>query len=125
MIAKNSQLLILGIAAAGIWVVGHRGATAQSVSPANAQTGSIVAATDAFLNSLDAAQREKVQLPFTPQRTATAATFSRGNAGRGPGGGGPQGGPGRPGGPGGPGGDAGRGRGRGGGDGKGPGGGGF
>jgi hypothetical protein len=44
-----------------------------------------VAATRAFLNSLSTAQREKVQFPFTPQKTATAAKFSR--SGMGPAGG--------------------------------------
>ena len=83
MIAKNWKILISGIAAAAICgVFGHRGATAQSAPPANGQTAAIVAAADAFMNSLDAAQREKVQFPFTPQKSATAATFSRGGAGR-------------------------------------------
>src|SRR5580658_9285425 len=91
MIAKNWRLLISGIAAAAVCVVfGHRGATAQSAPPPNGQTAAIVGAADAFLNTLDAAQREKVQFPFTPQMSATAATFSRSGAGRGPGGGGPQ-----------------------------------
>jgi len=109
------KLLILGIATAAICaIVGHIGVTAQSVSPTNAQTGAIVAATDAFLNSLDTAQREKAQFPFTPQTTATAARFSRKDTGRGPqgnGGRGPAGpgGPGSPGGPGGPGGGQGMG----------------
>jgi hypothetical protein len=85
MITKNSKLLLLGIATVAIWaVVSHRGATAQSVSAINAQTGAIVAATDAFLSSLDAAQREKVQFSFTPQKTATAAKFARSDAGRDP-----------------------------------------
>src|ERR1700683_4929768 len=91
MIAKNSRLLILGVAGVAVWtVIGYRGATAQPVSAIRAETGSIVAATDAFLNSLDAAQREKVQFPFALQKTATAATFSRSGAGGGPGGGPPR-----------------------------------
>ena len=52
------------------------------------QTKAVVTATTAFLNSLSAAQREKVLFPFTPQKTATAARFSRNDIGRGPGGGG-------------------------------------
>jgi hypothetical protein len=129
MIAKKRRLLISGIAAVAICgVFSYRGATAQSAPTANQQTASIVAAADAFLTSLDVAQREKVQLSFAPQKSATAASFSRSGAGRGPGG--PQGGPGGPGGGpgggrggrGGSGGDGGRGRGPGGG---GPGGGGF
>ncbi len=118
MTAKNSQLLLLAVAAVVIAVItGQRGATAQSAAT-NAQTGAIVKATQVFLSSLDAAQREKVQFTFTPQKTATAATFARGGMGRGPGGGdGRQGGPGRSGDPGG-----GR-KGPGGGQGMGPGGG--
>lgn len=80
---KTMKLLILGILVAGIWVVvDHTGATAQAVSPTVAQTGLIVAATDAFLNSLNATQREKVQFPFTPQKTAKAATFAKSGDGR-------------------------------------------
>jgi hypothetical protein len=123
MIANKPRLLILSIATFAIWaVIEYKGATAQSAPPANGQTAAIVAAADAFLNSLDAAQREKAQFSFTPQKSATAATFSRSGAGRGPGGGGPQGGPGGRGGRGVSGGEGGRGRGPGGG---GPGGGGF
>ena len=114
MTAKSLKTLLLGIGAVAIWVVaaGYRGATAQSVSAIKAQTSAVVAATEAFLTSLDAAQREKVQFPFTPQKTATAAQFARSGAGRGPGGGGGRG----------PGGDGRRGD-RGGGQGMGPGGG--
>jgi hypothetical protein len=128
MIANKPGLLMLGIATFAISaVIEYEGATAQPMSPTNAQTRTIVAATDAFLSSLDAAQREKVQFPFTPQKTATAATFARSDTGRGPGGGGAQGGPGRPGGrggSGGPRGEVGRGPGGGGPGGGGPGGGG-
>jgi hypothetical protein len=97
------RFLLPGIASAALlFVVAHFDLTAQSVSPAIAQTSAIVAATDVFLNSLDTAQREKVQFPFTPQKTATVARFARNDTGRGPGGGGRgTGGPGRPGGPGG------------------------
>lgn len=80
------------------------------------QTKAIIAATTTFLNSLSAAQREKIQFSFTPQKTATAARFARSggpggrggandqagrgfNDGRGPGNG-PSGGPGRGRGPG-------------------------
>ena len=64
------------------------------------QTKVIVTAMTAFLNSLSPSQREKVQFPFTPQKTATAARFARSNTGRGPGGGGgARGGTGAPGGP--------------------------
>ena len=55
------------------------------------QTKSIVSATTAFLNSLSPTQREKIQFPFIPEKTATAAKFARAGGGRGPGGGGPGG----------------------------------
>jgi hypothetical protein len=50
------------------------------------QTKSVVTATAAFLNSLNPEQREKIQFPFTPEKTATAAKFARTGGGRGPGG---------------------------------------
>jgi hypothetical protein len=81
------------------------------------ETKAVVDATAAFLNSLSADQRQKVQFPFNPQTTATVARFARG--------GGPVGGPGGagggPGGPGTP--DKQFGRGPGDGRGRGPGGG--
>ncbi len=55
----------------------------------NAQTQAVVTATMAFLNSLSADERKNVLFPFTPQKTATAATFKRAGMG----------GPGGPGGP--------------------------
>ena len=92
-----------------------------------AQTQTVVTATTAFLNLLSAEERQNVLFPFTPQKTATAATFKRAGMG-GPGGpptmprdtagrgqgqaprGRPGGGPGgRPGGPGSPGGGGGKG----------------
>jgi hypothetical protein len=48
----------------------------------DAQTRAIVAATTAFLNSLSAIQREKVQFTFTPQKTSTAAKFLGGMNGQ-------------------------------------------
>ena len=66
-------------------VAGYQGAAAQSASAVKSQTALVVAATDAFLSSMDAAQREKVQFPFTPLKTATPAIFARGGGGRGPG----------------------------------------
>jgi hypothetical protein len=53
------------------------------------QTQAIVTATSAFLSSLNADQRQKVQFPFTPQKTATAARFARTGGPGGPGQGGP------------------------------------
>lgn len=105
MIEKNSKVFLLGIGSAAILALGgYRVATAQQATATNAQTRAIVQATDAFLTSLDASRREKVQFPFTPQKIATMATFARtGGGGRGPGGreGRGPGGPGRQGGPGG------------------------
>jgi hypothetical protein len=56
------------------------GATPQTTT--DGQTKAIVTATTAFVNSLSTAQREKVQFLFTPQKTATAARFARGDMGR-------------------------------------------
>jgi hypothetical protein len=56
--------------------------TAKSQSVTTSQTEAIVTATTAFLNSLSAAQRDKVQFTFTPQKTATAARFKGGMGGR-------------------------------------------
>src|SRR5581483_4071736 len=65
------------------------------------ETQAMVTATTAFLNSLNADQRQKVQFPFTPQKTATAAKFARTGTPGGPGRGAPMQGPGtRPGTPG-------------------------
>ncbi|SDH02809.1 Protein of unknown function [Pseudomonas flavescens] len=44
---------------------------------AQEQTQAVVTATAAFLSALDAEQRAKVQFPFTPQKSATTATFAR------------------------------------------------
>ena len=58
MISKNSKLLFLVIGTAAIWTIAdHRKAAAQSASALNAQTASVVAAANAFLSSLDTAQR--------------------------------------------------------------------
>jgi Protein of unknown function (DUF3500) len=49
----------------------------------DSQTQAVVTAANAFLNTLTADQRQKVQFPFSPQKTASAAKFSRsGPAGR-------------------------------------------
>ena len=49
---------------------------------AEAQTQAVITATTAFLNSLSAEQRAKVQFPFTPRKAAGAATFKGGMNGR-------------------------------------------
>lgn len=71
---------------------GRTGKAASAVTPTSAdrQIQNVVAASRAFLNLLNATQRENVQFTFTTQKTATAARFSRaGIAGKqgGPGGG--------------------------------------
>src|SRR5690349_19809618 len=53
-----------------------------------AQTEAVVEATRSFLDSLSPAQREKVQFPFTAQKTATLARFARSGGAGGPAGGG-------------------------------------
>lgn len=117
MVTGKSRLLLLAIGTAAICALAiHRTAAAQPVPSTNAQTRAIVDATNAFLNSLEAGQREKVQFAFTPRKSATAATFAGNGGGRGPEGRGPNGrGPDNGRGPG-------EGRGRGPEDGRGPGG---
>lgn len=57
----------------------------ESQAAADMETQAVVKATRAFLNSLSADQRQKVLFPFTPQKTAKAATFKRtGGPGGGP-----------------------------------------
>jgi Protein of unknown function (DUF3500) len=85
--------------------------------PSASPTQAVVVAADAFLKTLGAELRGKVQFPFTPQKSATMATFARsggppgGPGGRGDAGGrgdtGRQGEPGRQGNPGGRGGPGG------------------
>lgn len=55
---------------------------ANTQSSGNSETETVVAATTAFVNSLDAAQRGKVQFPLTTQKTATPAKFKGGMNGR-------------------------------------------
>lgn len=58
------------------------GQPAGNSTTADAKTQKIVAVTTAFLNSLGATQRQKIQFPFTAQKTATAANFKGGMGGR-------------------------------------------
>jgi hypothetical protein len=51
----------------------------------SAQTEAIVASATSFLTSLNPEQRQKVQFPFTPQKTAKIATFARSGGPGGPG----------------------------------------
>lgn len=111
-------LLLTAASTAGYWFLAR---TQNSLTSTNrytvpstpeTQTQEVVVATTAFLNSLSADQRKQVVFPFTPQPSATAATFKpkngagpggpggppRDTTGRGPGrrsGGGPGGGSGR------------------------------
>jgi Protein of unknown function (DUF3500) len=97
------------VALAGYFGEVGRNSEAAAQAATDAETRAVVSATTVFLNSLGADQRQKVQFSFTPQKTATAATFAR--TGRG---GPPQGaGPGGPGGRGGAGGRGPRGQGMG------------
>lgn len=82
--------LALACAAAG-WLTltsarpapSHSASTVARTPPApETQTKATVAAATAFLNSLSAEQRGKVQFAFTPQATATAAKFKGGMGGR-------------------------------------------
>ena len=91
---KNTPLLLSLILAVFcgclVWIGDSVGATAKAIT--DAQTRAVVTATTAFLNSLSADQRTKVQFPFRAQKAATAARFSRSGMG-GPGGPGPGMGP--------------------------------
>jgi hypothetical protein len=96
---KKKTLLFWGLISVVFWayVVWTRNSVgAVANAAANRQTQAVVTATSAFLNSLSSDQRKKVQFPFTPQKTATAARFRR--SGMSGGSGGPHAGPGGPGG---------------------------
>ena len=90
----------VSVCVASFGFLGKTGKAAGAVTPtpAEAQIQNVVAATTAFLHSLTTTQRENVQFPFTAEKTATAAKFSRaargGKQGEPGGGGGPRGGPG-------------------------------
>ena len=61
----------------------------KATSTPEAQTQAVVTATTAFLNSLSTEERQNVLFLFTPQQTATAATFKRAGMGGSGGPGGP------------------------------------
>lgn len=50
-------------------------ASAMVKTTANAETQAVVTATTALLNTLSADQRQKVEFPFTPEKTATGTKF--------------------------------------------------
>ena len=63
---------------AGVWQCN----SIQAQAASDSQTRSVVLATDAFLGSLSDSQRAKVQFPFTTEKIAKAARFSKnGSAG--------------------------------------------
>jgi Protein of unknown function (DUF3500) len=84
---RMKKLVLLSLAPVLAVVCGYFVATADTSGAApkrtkNAEMQAIEAATSDFLNSLGPAQREKVQFPFTAQKTATAAKFKGGMNGR-------------------------------------------
>src|SRR5579875_2527202 len=81
-----SKFVLLASASALICVTASGFFSQGKDTKAANQTQAIVTATTAFLNSLNAEQRQKVQFPFTPQKTATAARFARAGGPGGPGG---------------------------------------
>jgi Protein of unknown function (DUF3500) len=86
--AMKKLLLVLAPAlTAGAFSCGLGGTApvATTVAASDAETQAVVGAATAFLNTLGTDQRAKVLFPFTPQKTARAATFAR--TGMGPAGG--------------------------------------
>lgn len=80
---KKRTLLALTLASAPLHAAaGGAGGPATAVQNTDAQTQKIVAATQAFLRTLSATQRARVQFAFTPQKAATAAQFKGGMNGQ-------------------------------------------
>jgi hypothetical protein len=75
----NRTLLLILAAASLLALTGYFATNGSSAAETavDARTQAVVAVTNAFLNALSAEQRQKVQFPFSPQKTATAAEFSR------------------------------------------------
>src|SRR6266568_2139290 len=87
--AMKKLSVLFALALAALWGdFGGAGAAPGATTEVamDAQTQAVVAAATAFLNSLSADQREKVLFSFTPQKTATAARFTRSGMNSGPGG---------------------------------------
>lgn len=76
-VALASSVLLVD----GYWS-GARQAQAALKNDARARTQAIVAATNAFVSSLDATQRAKVLFGYEPEQSATAAKFKGGMDGR-------------------------------------------
>ncbi|MDO7854074.1 DUF3500 domain-containing protein [Hymenobacter convexus] len=70
------------LASAQVVRPGNSSALTTPIAPPQAQTQATVAAATAFLNTLSAEQRSKVQFAFVPQPKATAANFKGGMGGR-------------------------------------------
>ena len=99
MIAKNSKLLLLGIATVAIWgVAGHRGSRAQSVSATNAQTGCHRGGYKRIPELAGRCPAREGAIPIHTPKDGQRRHICQKRHGRGPGGGdGRQRGPGRPG----------------------------
>jgi hypothetical protein len=84
--SKVNGILFLVLATVGsVALAGYFAMSGNNAAQAavDTQTQAVVTATNAFLHTLTADQRQKVQFPFSPQKTASAAKFSRsGPAGR-------------------------------------------
>jgi hypothetical protein len=84
--SKVNGILFLVLATVGsVALAGYFAMSGNNAAQAavDTQTQAVVTATNAFLDTLTADQRQKVQFPFSPQKTASAAKFSRsGPAGR-------------------------------------------
>jgi hypothetical protein len=72
----------LGIAALFGFGWSGNSPAATTTAAADGQAQAVVKATTAFLESLSAAQREKVRFPFSPEKAAGAAKFKGGMNGR-------------------------------------------
>jgi len=84
--SKVNRILFLVLATVGfVALAGYFALNGNKAAQASidSRTQAVVTATNAFLDALTADQRQKVHFPFSPQKTATAAKFSRnGPAGR-------------------------------------------
>jgi hypothetical protein len=77
---RVTRILVLVLATIGfVAVAGYFAMSGKNAAQAavDSQTQAVVTATNAFLDALTADQRQKVQFPFSPQKAASAAKFSR------------------------------------------------
>src|SRR5882724_546081 len=82
MTSGRIGVLASGLTLAVVWGCLGSAAKAPAAVTADAQTQAIVTATSAFLSLLSAEQRAKVQFPFVPLKTSSAAEFKGGMNGR-------------------------------------------